>query len=317
VPIVDPAPRQTVDPAPRQTFEPAPRQTFEPAPRQTFEPAPLRTFEPQPQQLAALGPRGPQNLDASDGRGIAPGLPDATIPAFGSFAGTPAEQDFPAPKRSRTGLWLGLGGAGALVLTVVAALVIIVLPKFAAQSPHYVGAPIASSDVAAPGKDSVISPSSAVAVEVPTEWHNVQEYADLKSAIGTTPSGSTLVGAWFTKAPGTPSSLPQMVMVLELSPSSVGPGTMDDVTRGYLAGLEKSIPGSVFGQGQAFKTVLGLEGDRTDATFQSSTQNLSGTLATVMVAHGRRFVVTTWISYQGPIDEAGLTAFMATLRVDP
>lgn len=179
--------------------------------------------QPKPQPT----PQAPQGFDAIGGRlmtpavgpMMTPGVRHMMTPGFASRASTYAPQEPPVRRGSMRGLWVGLGIAAAVGLVAVAAVVVVILPKFAQLSPDYTGAPVTSSDV-------------------------------------------------------------------------------------------------VFGPSQDHRTASGLEGVRADATFESSSNSTSATMAIVTVAHGRRFVTTAWVSYQGPIDEESLDAFMATLRVD-
>jgi hypothetical protein len=231
--------------------------------------------------------------------------------------GPPAmNMDAFAPKRSHRGLWITLSLVGVVVVGLGIAGVVLVAGKFTPISQDYTGAPVTISDVASAGSESVISASETVAVEIPTGWHGLQEYADLESAVGTLPSGASLLGAWFTGAPETAPTIPNMVMVMEMTPAAVGPGTMDDMRSQYLGGMKDSLPSLVLGASQDYATALGLEGDRTDATFEITEQNVSGTMAVIAVAHGRRFVLVVWTSYEGPIDEAALEAFTDSLRID-
>ena len=324
-PVLQPGPQQTFQPAPQPTFQPAPQQTFQPAPQQTFQPGPQQTFQPGPQQafqpgpqpITPVAPMAAQGFDAIGGRVMTPGFGSTMTPGFGSRPGAPyAQEPFtrtPSKRSNRLGLWIA-GAVGVLLVTTL--LVVVILPKFAPISADYTGAPVMASDVASPGNKSVISASETVAVEYPAQWHDVQEYMDFEAAIGDLPAGATLVGAWFTRVPTSAASPPQMVMLMEFSPSAVGVGTMEDVRDRYVGGIKVTMPGIVVGPGQDYETALGLEGDRTDATYESAEENLTATMAIVAVAHGRRFVIAVWISYQGPIDEQGFESFMASLRVD-
>jgi hypothetical protein len=209
---------------------------------------------------------------------------------------------------------LGIGGAA--VLAIVVTIVVVILPKFAPLSADYTGAPVTSSDVASAGNRAVITPSEKVAFEIPLLWRDVQDYTDAPSVAASAPSGATLVGAWFTRAPTSAVVPPPLVQVMVASPSAVAPGTMTDIGNRAVDGLEESVPGIVLGASQTFETALGLEGYRADAQFEVPDTNLSGTVALIVVAHGRRFVLITWMSFQGPIDEQSLDAFMTSLRID-
>jgi hypothetical protein len=231
--------------------------------------------------------------------------------------GPPAmNMDAFAPKRSHRGLWITLSLVGVVVVGLGIAGVVLVAGKFTPISQDYTGAPVTSSDVASAGNESVISASETVAAEIPPGWHDVQEYLDLDSALGTLPSGASLLGAWFTGAPETATFVPQMVMVMEMEPAASGPGTLGDIQSQYLAGMRGTLSSLVFGPTEDYTTALGLDGKRTDATFELPEQGISGTVVVVAVAHGRRFVVVQWTSYGEPIDEQSLDAFTATLRVD-
>lgn len=243
--------------------------------------------------------------------------PLAAAPPASPPAGPPAMSGHvSAPRRSHRGLWITLSAVGVLVVGLGVVGVLFVAGKFAPISSDYTGAPVTRSDVASPGHRSVVSTPETVAAEIPLGWHDVQEYVDIQSAVGELPPGATLLGAWFTGAPAEATLIPQMVIVMEMTPTASGPGTLGDIQQQYLAGMRGSLPNLGFGPTRAYTTALGLEGERTDATFDIAEEALSGTIAVVTVAHGRRFVVVQWTAYDEPIDEESLDAFMAALRVD-
>ncbi len=282
------------------------------------QPAAPVAQQPQPIQQASFQPaqQNAQGLDPIGGRIVAPGFGHSMTPGMGSPAGPYSAPMTFAPERSRRGLWVGLGIAGSLIVLVVVLVVIVILPKFAPLSTNYSGAPVTSSDIASAGNAMVISPSEAVAVEIPTHWRDVNSYMDLESDFAELPAGATVVGAWFTKAPTSAGTPPQLIIAMEVAPSASGLGTMDDIRRQYLGDLEHSDPGLEISSTEHYETDLGLEGDRTELTFDNAGNGVSGTMSLVAVAHGRRFVLVMWVSYDGPIDEESFDAFMTSLRVD-
>jgi hypothetical protein len=153
-------------------------------------------------------------------------------------------------------------------------------------------------------------------MEVSPRWLDLNELGEFDKETGALPAGTDLVGAWFSKTPVSANEFPELIMALEASPSASTIGTMDEIREQYLGGLEGTLPNLVVGKSQHYETPNGLEGDRTDCTFSMPDEGLSGTMAIAAVAHGRRFLLVFWISYDGPIDEQAFADLMETVRLD-
>ena len=329
-PVLPLAPQPAFQPAPQPAFQPAPQPAFQPAPQSAFQPAPQSAFQQAPQTPAAVAQQAPQGFDAVGGPVIAPGFGGTTTPGFGGtmtpgFGGTmtpglaPSFGAYAAPepgarKRSRRGLWWGLGIAGVLGLGVVAALVVFIIPKLSSMSPDYTGAPVTASDVASEGALLVLSSGDTVAVETPEGWVDAATYVDIAEMSAGLPAGMEWLGVWFTSAPsGT--SPPQLVMVAEAKSQAVGIGSLSDLQNQVIGGASASD--GVSGVGDTTDVILanGLEGKRTTVTIDVS-NGMTATMVVATFGHGRRLALVMWTSYSGPVDEAKLQALIDSLRID-
>jgi hypothetical protein len=181
-------------------------------------------------------------------------------------------------------------------------------------SNNYTGAPVTAADVASAGKTEVISSSDTVALEIPQQWVNAADYADLSGVSAGLPAGTGLLGAWFTAVPGG-TNPPQMVIVFEAASSAAGIGSLSDFQNQAIGGLRRSDTFSGVDATTDVTSTNGLEGKRTTATLDMD-QGITATTVLETFGHSRRLALVMWTSYSGPVDETALQAMTDSLRID-
>ncbi len=285
---------------PQPAPHPTPQLALQPTPQQAFQP-----LAPAPSPLE-------QGYDEIGGRAITPAYGQVMTPGVAPDASTYPE---PTPvKRSKRGLWWGLGVAGVLGLALVAALVVVVLPKFEPISSEYTGAPVTTEDVAPPGYVAVISDSETVAADIPEVWIDATTLVDLSAVLASMPEGQTMIGTWYTDDPRTDPSA-QVVMLLEYPPTFGSRGTLDDLQQGTVDAASQNTSTTYVGPTTAFTTDTGLEGRRTAISLALG-DDIEANTVSAAVAHGRRVVLLSWTAYNSSPDEAGIAALLNSLRVD-
>jgi hypothetical protein len=125
--------------------------------------------------------------------------------------------------------------------------------------------------------------------------------------------GQDILGTYFTGDPNVVT--PQLVVVLESSPSLSNKGTYDDQLDQYLAGFATSAQSVSEATRTPVTTANGLEGLQGD--FTATYDGVEVPVRTTILGNGNRLVFVQWISYSGPIDDAAYNAFVDTLRIDP
>ena len=289
------------------------------------------TGEVQPPPAAAAVAAAP----ASPTPPVAPSVaPVAAPPAYTQYA-PPAYQPplayAPPATQKRKGLpwwgWVIIGGATLFVVMVAVGVLTFFSQFNKGHSPQYTGEPVtpneqgqtpqptASGEASAPTQpdgNTVISDSGAVAYVVPEEWVNAGDYIDLSAMEAPLEEEQDIVGSYFTGDPSTVT--PQLVVVLESSPSPSNRGTFDNQMDEYLKGFATSAESVSEATKVPVTTANGLEGLQGD--FSASYEGGDALVRATILGNGNRLVFVQWISYSGPIDEAAYSEFLDTMRID-